>query len=171
MIKRAYNWTKEKVVTAWSWTKRKAKQILIGLGIIGVVSATSILGPGPAPQTPLIEVPITQIQVDEIYAHRFQDKTTGKIFERETTKLEYDALAEKNAGQPTYFNATWILSYGGQPVYVTSTPILLDYQFVIVASTTGKVLIKMPGLSERIIDKSFIVDNKLTEEGLTELQK
>ena len=108
---------------------------------------------------PLIEVPMIKTQIGEKYIHKFQDKTTGQIFEIETTKTEYDNLSKKGAINPTYPNAKWLNSAGGVPIYATSTPILLDNQYVIIsgiATGTGKALIKYPNEPEKIVDNSLI---------------
>ena len=136
---------------------KKTYKWFIGLFLIAGASAAVI---GVLPTTPtLTEVPIIKTQIGEKYIHKFQDKTTGAIFEVETTKLEYDALAKKGANQPTYSNAKWLSSSGGVPIYATSTPTLLDNQYVVISGTatgTGQALIKMPNEAEKIIDTSLI---------------
>ena len=129
-----------------NFLKKHIKKILIALGIIGVAIGATLLPTEPV----LTQVPIIQTQIGERYVHKFQDKTTGEIFEVETTKIDYDKLALKNAKQPTYSNAKWLQSVGGQPIYSTSTPMLLDNQYFTISSST--VLIKLPNESEKIID-------------------
>ena len=50
MIK-IYNWTKDKVVRAWTWTKVNIKKILIGIGLVGVATAMTLI-PQELPEIP-----------------------------------------------------------------------------------------------------------------------
>lgn len=150
----------------------KFKKLLITLGILGVASA-AVVGLQPN-EIQLTEVQIPLIQISERYANVFEDQTTKERIEVEITKAQYQELAVKNAIQPTYPNAKWMSSYGGQPVYDTSQ--LLDGQFVVVDNGgkglgTGLVLVKVSNLKAKMIDKKFIINNILTIEGLNELNK
>ena len=154
---------------------KKFKLLLASLGILGTAYAsTFFLG---AIDVPIVEVPsIIKTQIDTKYAHRFQDKTTGNVIEVEITKAEYDLLAVRGAGKPTYPNANWIGSYGGKAIYATSVPSLLDYQFYktqvdMSSSTTLKVMIKVPNKAEQEIDSNYVSDGKLTNTELNQLQK
>lgn len=59
---------KEKILSAWNWIKKKGKQILIGLGIIGIALAASTLNgeiPSRITEGEVIEFPYTDENVGE----------------------------------------------------------------------------------------------------------
>ena len=151
--------------------KKHIKKILIILGVIGVAFAGSELLPT---DISLTEVPVVRTMDRQTALNTFKDKT-GNEFQIEITKEEYDN--HFNSGKvtyPTYPDSTWVKSEQNVGIYVTSTPVLKDYEFFILdrtmASGTSPVLIKLPDQSAKEIAGSYIVDDKLTPEALNTIK-
>lgn len=159
-----------KLKTIWQKFKRWIILVIFGGTALAAGLGADLLLEQPIIGTPLIEIPEIKVLVKNKYVHRFQDNMTGKIFEIETSQEDYEKY-NKNS-QPYYNNAQWVNSYGGTPVYSTSTATLLDYQYTRIsgtnASSTSIVKIKIPQQAEKEINENLIPNKLLTTEAINQ---
>lgn len=73
--------------------------------------------------------PIVETLDHIAYRNVFQDEKTGALLMSETTKEDYDRLAEPNAVNPSLDGYVWLKSEGGVSVMATTTAILKDNEF------------------------------------------
>lgn len=98
-----------------------------------------------------------ETKVKDINVLKYKNNQTGLIEEFEVLKSEYDEVALNNKKKDGY---TFISGYAGHPIMATT--ILNDNEYYAISTTTA--MIKLTGKAEQTIDRSLIIDNKITQE-------
>ena len=99
----------------------------------------------------------------------FKDNKTGEHITVPFTKIEHDALAQKNAPLPQKNGYTWISS-GLTPIYAPSTLINNQYYKVGVDSASTTLVKIHANNKEGVVPVTDIVNGELTATGLSKLQ-
>ena len=138
-----FNWVKNKIKNGINWLKEKAKQVLIGLGIVGVALAagtqTTILDTSPINYPLTVNLPIEKLEylyrAEELL--RLQHNEMGRQFRKgEIAQEEWQTYLKE------YFDpkSKW-LGWG-----ISTTGEQIEYlEIDAISSTTGKAIrIKVP---------------------------
>lgn len=114
----------------------------------------------PIVEKTLKEVPVITNEIGDFTYRNYFEDDNGVVHEIFTTKGEYESLAEKGAGQPSYKGMKWVGSSAGKQIEY-EVPILKDGEYTVFTDKDGmlKTFIKETGKTQKETNFDYIEQN------------